>query len=103
MACNDRQLNQAQREAGYNQQRTGVPRALRPFSGAPTLDNLLDYLNRELVPAVQAGRKAVNDVYLQVADQAPSANPLAFYFSTSTTNADPTTGRVRLNASPQNT
>jgi hypothetical protein len=103
MACNDRQLSQAQREAGYQQQRTGVVRALRPFGGSPTLENLLDYINRELVPAVRAGRDAVNDVYLQVADNAPSANPLAYYFSTSTANADPTTGRVRLNASPQNT
>lgn len=103
MACNDRQLSQAQREAGFEQQRTGVVQALRPFGGAPTIENLLDYINRELVPAVRNSRKAVNDVYLQVADNAPSGNPLAYYFSTETANADPTTGRIRLDASPQNT
>lgn len=103
MACNDRQLSQAQREAGYDQQRTGVPRAVRPFSGAATVENLVDYLNRELVPGVQQTRGAINDVFLQVADNAPSANPLAFYFSTATAAADPTVGRIRLNASPQNT
>jgi hypothetical protein len=103
MACNDRQLSQAQREAAYQQQRTGVVQALRPFSGAPTLQNLLDYLNRELVPAVRATRNAANDIYLQVADNAPSANPLAYYFSTNTAASDPTTGRIKLNASPQDT
>jgi hypothetical protein len=103
MACDDRQLSQAQREAGYNQQRTGVPRAVRPFSGAPTLENLLDYLNRELVPAVQRTRGAVNDVFLQVADQAPSANPLAYYFSTNVAASDPTSGFVKLNQATQNT
>lgn len=103
MACNDRQLSQAAREAGYQQQRTGVVQALRPFSGAPTLENLLDYLNRELVPAVRATRNATNDVYLQVADNAPSANPLAYYFSTNVAASDPTTGRIKLNASPQDT
>lgn len=103
MACDDRQISQAQREAGYSQQRAGVVQALRPFSGAPTLENLLDYLNRELVPAVRATRNATNDVYLQVADNAPSANPLAYYFSTDTAASDPTTGRIKLNASPQDT
>jgi hypothetical protein len=103
MACDDRQLTQAQRAAAFGQQRTGVVRAVRPFSGSPTVENLVDYINRELGPAVRSAREAVNDVYLQVADNAPSANPLAFYFSTDTTNADPTTGRIRLNASPQNT
>lgn len=103
MACDNRQLTQAQREAGYNQQRTGVPRAIRPFSGAPTLENLLDYLNRELVPAVQQTRGAVNDVFLQVADQAPSANPLAYYFSTNVAASDPTSGFVKLNQATQNT
>ncbi len=103
MVCNDRQLSQAQREAAFGQQRTGVVRAVRPFSGSATVENLIDYINRELGPAVRSAREAVNDVYLQVADNAPSANPLAFYFSTETAAADPTVGRVRLNASPQNT
>lgn len=103
MACETRQLTQAQREEGFQNQRTGVPQAVRPFSGAPTLENLVDYINRELFPAVKATRKAANDIYLQVADNAPSANPLGYYFSTETAAADPTVGRVRLNASPQNT
>jgi len=103
MACNDRQLSQAQREAGYTQQRTGVPFAVRPFSGSATVENLIDYLNRELVPGVRATRNAVNDVFLQVADQAPSANPLSYYFSTSVAASDPTVGRIKVNASPQNT
>lgn len=99
----DRQLTEAQRQAGYQNQRTGVRQALRPFSGRATLPNLLDYINRELVPAVRSTRSAVNDIYLPVVDNAPSANPLQYYFSTDTTNADPTTGFVRLDASPQNT
>lgn len=103
MACNDRQLAQSDREAGYSQQRTGVPIALRPFTGAPTLENLFDYLNRELVPAVQRTRNAANEVYLQVADQAPSANPLAYYFSTSVAASDPTDGRIKLNQATQDT
>lgn len=103
MACDDRQLTEAQRQAAFQQQRTGVQRAVRPFTGRPTIDNLIDYINRELQPAVKQSRDAVNDIYLQVADQAPSANPLAFYFSTETAAADPTTGRIRLNASPENT
>jgi hypothetical protein len=104
MACEDtRQLTEAQRQAAYQQQRTGVQRAVRPFTGTPSLPNLIDYINRELMPAVKQARSAVNDVYLQVADNAPSANPLGYYFSTETGAADPTTGRVRLNASPQNT
>jgi hypothetical protein len=103
MACNDRQLSQAQREAGFDQQRTGVPRAVRPFSGPPTIENLVDYLNRELVPGVQQTRGAVNDVFLQVVDQAPSANPLSYYFAVDTAATDPTVGRIKLNASPQNT
>lgn len=101
--CDDRQLAEAQRVAGYQNQRTGVPQALRPFTGRPTLDNLLDYINRELVPAVRRTRSAVNDIYLPAVENAPSANPLIYYFSTDTTNADPTTGRLRLDASPQNT
>jgi hypothetical protein len=101
VACEDRQLSQAQREEGFQNQRTGVQQAVRPFTGAPTVDNLIDYINRELFPAVKATRKAANDIYLQVADNAPSANPLGYYFSTETAAADPTAGRVRLNASPQ--
>lgn len=103
MACNDRQLSQAQREAGFDQQRTGVPRAVRPFSGAATIENLIDYLNRELVPGVQQTRKATNETYLQVADQAPSANPLSYYFSVNVAASDPTTGRIKLNQATQNT
>ncbi len=103
MACDDRQLTQQQRAAGFQQQRTGVQRALRPFTGSATLPNLLDYINRELVPALRQSRDAVNDIYLQVADNAPTANPLAFYFSAETGAADPTPGRIRLNASPQDT
>lgn len=104
MACNDRQLTQAQREAAFEQQRTaGVVRAARPFSGEPTPENLVDYLNREVYPALRASREKINDVYRQVTDNAPSANPLGYYFSTETANADPTTGRLRLNAATQNT
>ncbi len=103
MACNDRQLTEAQRQAGFQQQRAGVNRAIRPFSGSQTLENLIDYVNRELGPALRATRDACNDVFLQVADNAPSANPLAFYFSTSTAAADPTVGRMRLNQAVQNT
>jgi hypothetical protein len=104
MACEDtRQLTEAQRVAGYLQQRTGVPQAVRPFTGRPTLDNLLDYINRELVPAVRQTRNAVNETYNQVRDNAPSGNPLQFYFSTETANADPTTGFIRLDAATQDT
>lgn len=102
MACNDRQLTQAQLEAGYQQQRTGVVAAVRPFSGNQTLENLIDYVNRELGPAVRAMRGKVNDIFLQVADNAPSANPLAFFFSDSVVNADPTVGRIRLDSATQN-
>ncbi|HET8957337.1 MAG TPA: glycosyl hydrolase family 28-related protein [Microcella sp.] len=104
MACEDtRQLTEAQRVAGYLQQRTGVQQAVRPFTGRPTLDNLLDYINRELVPAVRQTRNAVNETYNQVRDNAPSGNPLQFYFSTETANADPTTGFIRLDAATQDT
>jgi hypothetical protein len=102
-ACDDRQLTEAERQAAYRQQRTGIERALRPFSGSPTIENLLDYINRELVPAVRSGRDAVNDIYLQVADQAPSANPLHYFFAESVADADPTAGRIRLNQAIQNT
>src|ERR1044072_1706372 len=104
MACNDpRPLTEAQRVAGYQNQRTGVMQAVRPFSGKPTNDNIVDYLNREVFPAIKRTRDKVNDVYLQVADNAPSANPLAYYFSTETAAADPRVGRVRLNAATQDT
>lgn len=103
MVCNDRQLTEAQRVAGYQNQRTGVARAVRPFSGSPTIPNLIDYINRELIPVVKASRDAVNDVFLHASDNAPSANPLGYYFATETANADPTAGRLRLDASPQNT
>jgi hypothetical protein len=103
MACDDRQLSEAQRQAGYQNQRTGVQQAVRPFSGRPTLDNLIDYINRELQPAVRAVRNKVNDVYLPVVDNAPSGNPLGFYFSTDTANADPTAGRIRLDQATQDT
>jgi hypothetical protein len=101
--CDDRQLSETQRQAGYQNGRTGVAQALRPFSGRPTIENLLDYLNRELVPAVRAVRNKVNDVYLPVVDNTPSGNPLGFYFSTDTTAGDPTAGRVRFNAATQDT
>lgn len=103
MACDDRQITQAQREAAYQQQRTGVVRAVRPFTGSPTIENLIDYINRELMPAVRDERRAINDVYLQVADNAPSANPLSFYFATAVTAGDPTVGRVKLNQAVQET
>lgn len=101
--CDDRQLTEAQRVAGYQNQRTGVQQAVRPFTGRPTVENLIDYINRELQPAVRRTRDAVNDVYLQVADNAPSGNPLGYYFSTETGAADPTAGRIRLNAATQDT
>lgn len=101
--CDDRQLTEAQRQAGYENGRTGVAQALRPFSGRPTISNLLDYLNRELVPAVRSVRNKVNDVYLPVVDNTPSGNPLGFYFSSDTTAGDPTAGRVRFNAATQDT
>lgn len=101
--CDDRQLSEAQRQAGYQNQRTGVQQAVRPFSGRPTIENLIDYINRELFPAVKATRNKVNDVYLPVVDNAPSGNPLGFYFSTETGNADPTTGRIRLDQATQDT
>jgi hypothetical protein len=99
--CDDRQLTQAQRQEGFTQNRTGVIQAVRPFTGSASFGNLIDYLNRELVPAVRQTRQKVNDTYLQVADNAPSANPLGYYFSTETTGADPTTGRIALNAATQ--
>ncbi|MES2211305.1 MAG: glycosyl hydrolase family 28-related protein, partial [Chloroflexota bacterium] len=102
-ACDDRQLSEAQRQAGYQSQRTGVVAAVRPFSGRPTIENLIDYINRELQPAVRRTRDKVNEIYLPVVDNAPSGNPLGFYFSTETGAADPTAGRIRLNAATQDT
>lgn len=103
MACDDRQLTEAQRVAGYQNQRTGVQQAVRPFTGRPTIENLIDYINRELQPAVKRTRDKVNDIYLPAVDNAPSGNPLGFYFSTETGAADPTAGRVRLNNATQDT
>lgn len=103
MACEDRQLTQAQRQAGFEQLRNaGVVQGVRPFSGRPTLENLADYINRELFPAVKRTREKVNDIYRPVTDNAPSANPLAYFFSDETANADPTAGRLRLNSATQN-
>lgn len=102
MPCDDRQLDQAQREAAFNQQRTGVTRGVRPFTGEPTPENIADYLNREVFPVLKQTRDKVNETFLQVKDNAPSGNPLAYYFSTTTTNADPTAGRMRLDNSTQN-
>lgn len=101
--CDDRQLTEAQRVAGYQNQRTGVQQAVRPFTGRPTIENLVDYINRELQPAVKRTRDKVNDIYLPAVDNAPSGNPLGFYFSTETGAADPTAGRIRLNAATQDT
>ncbi len=103
MACDDRQLTEAQRQAGYQNGRTGVVQAVRPFSGRPTIENLIDYINRELQPAVRRTRDKVNEIYLPTVDNAPSGNPLGFYFSTETGAADPTAGRIRLNAATQDT
>lgn len=100
-SCTDRQLAQSIRESAFSQTRGGVARALRPFSGQATPENLADYLNRELFPVVTQARSKLNEVYLQVADNAPSANPLVYLFSESTVNADPTTGFLRLDASPE--
>jgi hypothetical protein len=103
MVCNDRQLTPAQIEAGFANQRTGVMRAVRPFSGEATPENLVDYLNREVFPALKQGREKLNEIFLQVADNAPSGNPLSYYFSTETGAADPTAGRIRLNQAVQDT
>lgn len=104
MACVDtRQLTQANRVAGFEALRNaGVVQAVRPFSGQPTPESLADYINRELFPAVKRTRERVNDVYRPVTDNAPSANPLTYFFSDETANADPTAGRIRFNAATQN-
>jgi hypothetical protein len=100
--CDSRQLTQAQREAAYQQQaRAGVVRAIRPFSGQQTIPNIIDYLNRELYPAVRQQRAKLNDIYRPVVDNAPSGNPLTYYFSAETANADPTTGFIRFDNATQ--
>jgi hypothetical protein len=101
MACDDRQLTEAQRQAGVDNARTGVVQAVRPYTGPATAEALVDYLNKEVFPALKATRAKVNDVFLRVVDNAPSANPLAYYFSTATAAADPTTGRIALDAATQ--
>lgn len=101
MACPDRQLTQAQLEAGFGNNRTGVPKAVRPFSGEATAEALADYLNREVFPVLTQTRAKLNEVFLQVTDNAPSGNPLGYYFSDVTANADPTAGRVRLDNATQ--
>jgi len=101
MACDNRQLSQTQRESGYQNGSTGVVQAIRPFTGRATIENLIDYLNRELVPVVRSARSKVNDTYLRVRDNAPSGNPLQFYFSEATADADPSEGRLRLNDTDQ--
>lgn len=103
MSCDSRQLTQAQLEAGFQNQRTGVTQAIRPFSGQATPESLADYLNREVFPVLKQARAKLNEVFLQVTDNAPSGNPLAFYFSTETGAADPTVGRIRLDNATQNT
>jgi hypothetical protein len=62
----------------------------------------MDYLNREVFPSLKANREKLNEIFLQVADNAPSANPLSYYFSTNTAAADPTSGRIRLDNATQN-
>lgn len=81
MVCTNRQLAQSQREDAFASTRAGVVKAIRPFSGSATPDALADYLNREVFPVLQQARSKLNDVYLQVADNAPSANPLTYIFS----------------------
>jgi len=83
-SCTDRQIAQSLREAAFSQTRGGVARAVRPFSGAATPENLVDYINREMFPAVKQARDKVNDIFLQVADNAPSANPLTYFFDIGT-------------------
>ena len=103
MSCNGRQLTQAELEAGFAKQRTGIVRGIRPFTQEATPENIAAYLNDQVFPLLQQARQKVNDVYLQVTDNAPSANPLSYYFSTETGAADPTAGRMRLNQATQDT
>src|SRR3972149_1999170 len=102
MTCTDRQLTQAELEAAFEQQRTGVQKTIRPFSGQATPENIVDYLNREVFPVLKASRDAINEVFTQVVDNASSANPLRYLFSSSTVNADPTNGFLRLDNATQN-
>lgn len=102
MPCSDRQLLQSQIVAGFST-RIGVQKVLRPFTGAASPENLVDYLNREVYPVVKAAREKLNEVYLPAKDQSPSANNLQYRFSASTVAADPTTGFLRLNQAVQNT
>jgi hypothetical protein len=100
--CDDRQLTEAQRQAAIAQnQRAGVIQAVRPFTGSPSPSNIVDYLNREIFPAVKSTRGKLNEVFRQVTDNAPSGNPLNYYFSVLTANADPTVGRVRFDNATQ--
>lgn len=102
MVCNDRQLSDLQREAGFDQLRNaGVQKAIRPFSGPATPENLVDYLNREVYPVLRQARTAVNEIYRQVTDQAPSGNPLFHIFSTDTAATDPGAGFIKLNNATQ--
>ena len=101
MPCDDRQLTEAQRAAAFDQQRTGVTRGVRPFTGEPTPENIADYLNQEVFPILKQARDKINETFLQVKDNAPSGNPLAYYFSTTTTASDPTVGRLRLDNATQ--
>jgi hypothetical protein len=101
-ACDDRQLTEAQRQAAQQQQqRAGVMQAVRPYTGSPTLPGLVDYINRELFPAIKQTRGKVNEVFRQVTDNAPSGNPLQYFFAEATGNADPTAGRIRLDNATQ--
>ena len=103
MPCDDRQLTEAQRAAAFDQQRAGVTRGVRPFTGEPTPENIADYLNQEVFPILKQARDKINETFLQVKDNAPSGNPLGYYFSTSIVDADPTAGFIRLNSATQNT
>lgn len=102
VSCSDRQLAQSDRVDAFSATRAGVVRAVRPFTGDPSGPNLMDYLNREVFPSLKANREKLNEIFLQVADNAPSANPLSYYFSTNTAAADPTSGRIRLDNATQN-
>lgn len=101
MVCTDRQLTQLQLEEGFQQNRNaGALKAIRPFTGEATPENLVDYLNREVYPVLRQARSAVNEIYRQVTDNAPSGNPLGYFFSASLAG-DPTPGRLSLNNATQ--
>lgn len=104
MTCTNRQLTEPQRQAAFEQLRNaGVQKAIRPFSGPATPENLVDYLNREVYPVLRQARTAVNEIYRQVTDQAPSGNPLFHIFSTNTAATDPGAGFIKLNNATQET